>query len=324
MTDQTHQLQADVEFMSAGVGKGSASIGVKFAREDLPLRDAERFFCDSRLQSTLSLAEDGDEEPLIPDAVPRINGVADCHRFSTGLGDITARLSFKRDDVDLSDLGRFAGRRGRVTVQRIGSASDKGESEADDQHEDGDDAETLYSETDATTAEAATANTDPDAWKREPVSVLRRHGVTEAQVHKLRDAEIGTLGKLNERMTKHGHAWHEGLKRFGPGAAEKISTAMQKWFLANPEKCPPVKHEDAQPKNTAGDWRTLAPQDLHGMDPDTVGALKAAGLNSLGEVERWRDDDHQWSEIGVDPGAGENIDRQLEEMRGDVAPAEAA
>ena len=79
-----------------------------------------------------------------------------------------------------------------------------------------------------------------ELWPLEPVSALTDHGAKAGAVKALVDRAppIGTLGELSDYMAGECAALTD-IAGIGPVAATSIEDALQVWFAANPEKCPP-------------------------------------------------------------------------------------
>jgi len=122
------QRTINVDFGNVGVGKGTARLSVRMSREGFDLEDAEHLFCGARLRATLAVT--GGEQPLVPDALPKLTSIVDAKRLSLSPGEISTSLTFAKGEVNLTELSAFAATKGQLTVERIGDAVDA-EPEAD-------------------------------------------------------------------------------------------------------------------------------------------------------------------------------------------------
>jgi hypothetical protein len=84
---------------------------------------------------------------------------------------------------------------------------------------------------------------DGDVWREEPIDSLIEHGVTSDQVNKLTNHTdaIDTLGDLIDCI---GCNLLDSIAGISPESAnviiEALGNFLEKWFSANPAKCPPV------------------------------------------------------------------------------------
>lgn len=125
-TDANTKLDIPVDCGAVSVGKNTAAVGIKVARDKVSTTKAEQCLCGARVdvRYTIDSEADGDvpgQQKLSGDK-PDLRGVADVHRFSTGLDDRSCRLTFNRDQA--SDLIRIANTSGRLAIERVGAASD--------------------------------------------------------------------------------------------------------------------------------------------------------------------------------------------------------
>ena len=131
-----------VQAKGIGVGKTTVGLGFEFERSAMDVEAAVPLFVGARLEVILRLdpeakPEDAQTTLLPPEAeveLPTVTSIADCHRLSVATESCTARLTFRREDVDMETLLRFASCRARLTVKRIGDArkTDEPGSAADD------------------------------------------------------------------------------------------------------------------------------------------------------------------------------------------------
>lgn len=82
------------------------------------------------------------------------------------------------------------------------------------------------------------------AWRSEPIDALEQYGVATSTIKRLKEHRtvdpIETLGKLAD-YTAGQYAQLTDIDGIGAGKAAKIEEALMRWFVANPDKCPPVK-----------------------------------------------------------------------------------
>lgn len=115
------------------IGETKCAIAACASRQDLKLGEADALLVGARLRVALE-AEEGQEE-LFPgcDVLPRLVAVADVHRISVSTEDVSFRLSFRRDDVDLENFSAFAGKAGiAAALTRTGEAGAGDEDERAD------------------------------------------------------------------------------------------------------------------------------------------------------------------------------------------------
>jgi hypothetical protein len=127
-------FRCEVMLRALSIGATTAGLGFEAQRQDLPLELADSTLVDARLN--VCLAVDPDQEELFEGALPRIESVADVHRMSVGVGTVAARLTFRRQDVDLETLAAFAGKNATLEVTRVGHAGGIDPAGADATNED--------------------------------------------------------------------------------------------------------------------------------------------------------------------------------------------
>lgn len=137
-------------------------------------------------------------------------------------------ISFKNGDEGKHHALDLHKKRVQLVMQREGDAGAK---EGGDGYAEGGD------------ADDGTSNMfdepDPEAWRREPVTSLKAHGLKSSTIDALAQRDINTLGDLAQYQA-YGAKWYDKVKGVGESAAESIEQALRKWRDANPSKCPDV------------------------------------------------------------------------------------
>ena len=118
-----------VTLKAPAVQKTTVGLGFEFEREALPLEKADALLVGARLQVSL-LAVKGQGELFDGPAPEPLESVADCHSLGVKGQTISARLTFRRGDVDMQALIAIGFRSARLTATRIGDASKHDEEDA--------------------------------------------------------------------------------------------------------------------------------------------------------------------------------------------------
>lgn len=113
-----------VEFGNVTIGDQTARLGVKIAREELPLADADRLFCGRRIWGVVSLAEPGDEDqqrlPTMEDNRPStIEDAFETKQLGVRPNEYSIGLNFNLKSIDVQELARFAKKSGTVAVVSV-------------------------------------------------------------------------------------------------------------------------------------------------------------------------------------------------------------
>ena len=129
LVDGRPVLKVPVEFQSVSFGKNAASVGIKIPRLHLTDEKVNQFFIGCCLDITMAVdTEAADDDPsqelLIETASVKLSGIAEVHRVSLGIDDITTRLSFPKADIDAAELVKFSNQPGFIIVAKIGEASE--------------------------------------------------------------------------------------------------------------------------------------------------------------------------------------------------------
>lgn len=76
---------------------------------------------------------------------------------------------------------------------------------------------------------------DPNAWKSEPLSVLRDlGGLTQSELERIESkTELKTMGDLSKWLTDERHQWTD-LPGIGQSKGEKLQDAMEKFWAKHP------------------------------------------------------------------------------------------
>lgn len=98
------------------------------------------------------------------------------------------------------------------------------------------------------TSTASAASPAGEAWGREPIEVLAKHGLKPAKVEALRAAaDAGKFGGdvvgLRDWIAKY-DLWHRDVKGCGPKGADAITDALTSYVAANPMEEQPLTPED--------------------------------------------------------------------------------
>lgn len=114
-----------------GVGKTTVGLGFEFDRSGLAADIADALLTGARLQVRLDLVDDEpDQIKMFEGGPPTVESIADCHGLSLKVETCSARLTFRKGDVDLEALLKFASRSARLSAERIGNAQ-RGDADAE-------------------------------------------------------------------------------------------------------------------------------------------------------------------------------------------------
>lgn len=117
-----------VKFQGVSIGTETARVGVKLARKDegrarkSQLQMADSTFTGRRLNVRLvagNANDSPDQGKLFDDDTPVLEGSADATRVGVGLDAISTGLTFKKENIDLRLLGKFANSDGRLIIDTV-------------------------------------------------------------------------------------------------------------------------------------------------------------------------------------------------------------
>jgi hypothetical protein len=128
-----------VDFGGVSFGKTTARISVKMTRDEIDLADADGLLCGARLSINAMATGDTKGEPLLPDVMPKLSGVADCKALNLTIDHIGFGLTFARVDLDQAGMIGMANQSGTLRLQRIGDAAHVEDAAGDDAGEGEDD-----------------------------------------------------------------------------------------------------------------------------------------------------------------------------------------
>jgi len=114
-------IRVKAKLGSASIGAESASLGLKFSRDQIA--DLDRiveFFVGSRLAVTIDADHDPDQEKFAGMDGEKLRSIADLGRASIGIEDVSAKLAFTKSSIDTHVLSDFAQRDVILTAERIG------------------------------------------------------------------------------------------------------------------------------------------------------------------------------------------------------------
>ena len=122
-------LRVPVSFTGVGVGKKTSAIGIKIDRAKISMSQLDAFFIDCRADVTMAVDPSaGDDMPgqlkIIETSKTKLSNVADINRASVSKQDITARLSFRKEEIEDGELEPFAYQDGEIIIARVGSLAE--------------------------------------------------------------------------------------------------------------------------------------------------------------------------------------------------------
>lgn len=120
MQDKT---EIRVEFGNVSIGDQTARLGVKIAREMLPLTEADRMFCGRRVWGLVALGQpDNPDQKVLPtmeDAQIVIEGAWETKQLGVNPNAYSFGLNFKLKEINVSELATFAKRAGTMTIVSV-------------------------------------------------------------------------------------------------------------------------------------------------------------------------------------------------------------
>lgn len=122
------------EFRGVGIGELTGRIGVRLARDNVSLEQADKFLCGRRLTATAELkSDDARGQTHLPDLGPqRVKAVFDVKRFGVAPERITTGLTFNLKEVALGDIAALANKAGWLDIEAVNELPDD-EDEDDDE-----------------------------------------------------------------------------------------------------------------------------------------------------------------------------------------------
>lgn len=121
MAGNDKAIELDVAFGSANFGKTVASLGVKISRDKLKVTQADKLFCDSRLQVSLEVEDDPDQTWFDGMKPGPLTSVVDVKGFSTNAEQFSASMAFSIQEISSAQILKFRHRDGKLTLTRIGA-----------------------------------------------------------------------------------------------------------------------------------------------------------------------------------------------------------
>lgn len=123
----TRQLDVPVEFGTVNIGEETASIGIRVSREAIDLDEADEFFAGRRVDGEVKVMpkDSAAGQKQINGALPHVATVFDVKRFGCNAKDVTARLTFALESIDVTELAQIAKRSGRVAVDLVGDLAEQ-------------------------------------------------------------------------------------------------------------------------------------------------------------------------------------------------------
>jgi hypothetical protein len=113
-------LNVRVDFGNIGIGDETARVGIRIDRENLDVNRADEVFCGRRLTGKIITVRDGDapeqRELIDTGSQHELKGVFDVKQFSANRKRISTGLTFSLAEIDVSEIGHFAKRSGRLIV----------------------------------------------------------------------------------------------------------------------------------------------------------------------------------------------------------------
>lgn len=118
------KLRLSAKLTGVSIGETTAAVGFKFSRDLLKVEIADDMLTDARLEVSIGTG-DPDQNEMFPRGADKIKSVGDCHGMSVKKGTISARLTFRDQDVDLTALSRLATKEVTMFLERVGTAGDE-------------------------------------------------------------------------------------------------------------------------------------------------------------------------------------------------------
>lgn len=234
-------LNVPVSFLGVSIGATTARLGIKIARDDLELTEADFALCGHRLTGSVTVQPSG-EHPDQKEAFDTgkklvIQGTFDVKRFGVSPDDFSAGLTFGKRDVDISELSGFANRTGNLRVDNVSEIPE--DEETADEH--GEEAEEEEPAPKAVTAAAPKHESNGHHkilnWRDVPIAALNLSNSCQV----LSKAGIENLGQMAdyERANSDGLKGLEGMtaKRF-----THVTERVQQYWEGHPEHS--AQHEE--------------------------------------------------------------------------------
>lgn len=214
--ERTAVLNVPVEFGGVSFGDHVARIGVRVIRQRLNIDAADGALCGRRLNGKIMVCppdEDGTQTHFDGDPEHEVDGVFDVAGFRVSPKHISCGLAFNLSDIDDSELSKFAKKTGRLVVYSVEQLATKAK-DAKPADIPGQKRLTLAA---------------GETWQEFPLSKL---GLPETTIAKLVDASISNIGALKEYLDHHQLTDIDGI---GAGKADKIKSALEQFWAANPQ-----------------------------------------------------------------------------------------
>lgn len=210
----TTVLDIPVEFGGVSIGQTTCRLGLKISRTVLNLVAADEAFCGHRLTGKVILGQRDDQagQEKMFDSDFEVNGSFDVKRIGVSADGISTGLTFSLADINVAELAKFSKGAGKLVVYGISELPDN----APDEHP----------EDRSEPAPRVPIKCEGD-WREFPLNKLLKGKPLES----LADASIKTVGKLSDYMSG---AKLRDLDGIGPGAVDRIETAMRNFFEDNP------------------------------------------------------------------------------------------
>lgn len=222
-------LNVPCSFGTVGFGKDTARIGIKVAREQLGLDQADELLCGMRLTGKLTADKSDPDQMQLPGmegSHDSVAGTFDVKSISLKPDEIGFGATFSVASVDQHALIALRSRTGRIVIssaEELPDDHDSGSSDADDHEDVGPIAKRPLKGQKAMTLSAVERLGDPGAER--PLSDLIPFGMTAAKIKLVVEAVKGdTIGHLEEAMRKN-EWWHRDIKGFGETWVTKLQDA---------------------------------------------------------------------------------------------------
>lgn len=108
----------DVEFGGVSIGESTVRLGMKIARDQLSITQADRQFVSRRLTLELDLTHGSDGQKELFDTSLTIGGVFDTKRLAISDSHYHCGLSGAINDLDIATIAKFAKRAGVLRISR--------------------------------------------------------------------------------------------------------------------------------------------------------------------------------------------------------------
>ncbi len=206
-------LDVAVAFGGVSIGDTTAKVGFSIDKEAMNIDVAEAVLCGKRLTGRLVAlpnGEDPDQQALpgMEETKHELKAAFDVKGYRSTPKKISSGATFVLSSIDVSDLGHFAKRSGRLIVSET--------------------AEIPEPEKEESAPSPVPKVGGP--WRKTRIEEI---GLNPNDATKLKKADILTAGDLQDRMTEDGTWWKRKIKGIGDAAGERIEDVFNRFVTEN-------------------------------------------------------------------------------------------